>query len=121
MNHGLANLWAKTDKNDGGGWHPLILHMLDVAASADSILAREPESTRIRMAAILGMGWEDARTWLLLVVTCHDLGKACPGFQCKWPTLLALTGLRLLMGTPETGSGPGCSASSAQAVRDGYC
>jgi len=95
MNHALANLWAKTDKNGGEGWHPLILHMLDVAVSANSILAREPESTRIRMAAILGMGWEDAQTWLLLVVACHDLGKACPGFQCKWPALLALTGLRL--------------------------
>lgn len=95
MDNALINLWAKTDKNGSGGWHPLILHMLDVAASADSILAREPESTRIRMAAIWGMGWEDARTWLLLVVACHDLGKACPGFQCKWPNLLALTGLRL--------------------------
>ena len=72
-----------------------MLHMLDVAASADAILAREPKSTRIRMAAIFGMMWEEARAWLLLVVACHDLGKACPGFQCKWPDLLALTGLRL--------------------------
>jgi len=61
--------------------------MLDVAASADAILAREPEPTRKRMAAILGMEWEDARAWLLLVVSCHDLGKACPGFQCKWENL----------------------------------
>ena len=93
----IASLWAKTDKdkNGGGRWHPLILHMLDVAASTDSILAREPESTRIRIAASLGMEWEDARAWILLVVACHDLGKACPGFQCKWPVLLALTGLRL--------------------------
>lgn len=91
----MANLWAKTDKNGGGGWHPLILHMLDVAASVDAILAREPESTRQRIAASLGMNWEDARPWILLVVACHDLGKACPGFQCKWPVLLALTGLRL--------------------------
>ncbi|MHB8766935.1 MAG: CRISPR-associated helicase Cas3' [Deferrisomatales bacterium] len=22
--------------------------------------------------------------WLLVIVACHDLGKACPGFQCKW-------------------------------------
>ena len=90
----MANLWAKTDKNGGGRWHPLILHMLDVAASTDSILAREPESTRIRMAASLGMDWEDARAWLLLVVACHDLGKACPGFQCKWSEA-PMTGLRL--------------------------
>jgi CRISPR-associated endonuclease/helicase Cas3 len=33
------------------------------------------------------MEWEDARAWLLLVVACHDLGKACPGFQCKWENL----------------------------------
>lgn len=65
--------------------------MLDVAASADAILAREPESTRRRMAACLEMEWEDARPWLLLVIACHDLGKASPGFQCKW---LDMTGLR---------------------------
>lgn len=95
MDNALANLWAKTSKNGGSGWHPLILHMLDVAASADAILAREPESTRKRMAAILGMEWEDARAWLLLVIACHDLGKACPGFQSKWPELLTSTGLSL--------------------------
>lgn len=91
----LTNLWAKTRKNGCSGWHPLILHMLDVAASADAILAREPESTRIRMAAILGMAWGDARAWLLLVIACHDLGKACPGFQAKWPQLLGSLGLNL--------------------------
>lgn len=84
MDSVLTRLWAKTAKSGGAGWHPLILHMLDVSASADAILAREPESTRMRMAACLGMEWEDARPWLLLVVACHDLGKACPGFQCKW-------------------------------------
>ena len=95
MDKALANLWAKSSKSGGLEWHPLILHMLDVAASADSILSREPESTRIRMAVILGVEWEDARPWLLLAVACHDLGKACPGFQCKWPEFLAQTGLRL--------------------------
>jgi len=87
MDKTLTNLWAKTSREGDGLWHPLILHMLDVAASADAILEREPESTRERMAAILGMTWEDARAWLLLVVACHDLGKACPGFQCKWENL----------------------------------
>lgn len=87
MNKTLTNHWAKTSKGVDGRWHPLILHMLDVAASAGAILEREPESTRERMAAILGMTWRDARAWLLLVVACHDLGKACPGFQCKWENL----------------------------------
>jgi CRISPR-associated endonuclease/helicase Cas3 len=80
----LIKIWAKTDKKNVFGWHPLLLHMLDVAASADVILAHEPESTRKRIASILGMEWDDARPWLLLVIACHDLGKACPGFQCKW-------------------------------------
>lgn len=87
----LRSLWAKTGKDGDARWHPLILHMLDVAASADAILAREPETTRNRMAGCLGMEWEDAQPWLLLVIACHDLGKACPGFQCKW---LDMTGLQ---------------------------
>lgn len=95
MDKVLANIWAKTARNGGAGWHPLILHMLDAAASADAILAREPESTRKSIAAILGMKWDDARAWILLLVACHDLGKACPSFQYKWPELVVLTGLRL--------------------------
>lgn len=61
--------------------------MLDVAACAEAILNREPEATRQRMAEIFGMEWEEAHPWLLLLVGCHDLGKACPGFQCKWRNL----------------------------------
>jgi len=86
----IANFWAKTDQDTGEKWHPLILHMLDVAASVDAILAREPESTRRRMAACFGLQWVDALPWLLIVMACHDLGKACPGFQCKWCNLSGL-------------------------------
>lgn len=94
-----ANIWSKTcsyaktcgaDRDCASRWHPLLLHMLDVAACADTILAREPETTRGRMGAILGLKWEDARAWILLLVACHDLGKACPGFQCKWENLTSL-------------------------------
>lgn len=92
----IKHLWAKTGKGDNKHqYHPLVLHLLDVAASADAILAREPETTRQRMAAILGMPWAEARPWLLLIIACHDLGKACPGFQCKWPELLPLLGLQI--------------------------
>ncbi len=89
----ISKLWAKTSRSNDletKEWHPLIVHLLDVAASADAILAREPEATRNRMAVILGMAWEDARPWLLLVIACHDLGKACPGFQCKWANMTDL-------------------------------
>lgn len=90
MDKSLTNLWAKTSKRGDDQWHPLILHMLDVAASAEAILLREPESTRTRIGAILGLQWELARPWLLFLIACHDLGKACPGFQCKWRNLSGL-------------------------------
>ncbi len=101
----MHNFWAKTCK-----WvktcptccdtrlHPLILHMLDVAASAEAILAREPETTRQRIAAVLGLPWETAKPWLLVLIACHDLGKACSGFQLKWEgdrELLSASGLRI--------------------------
>lgn len=94
MNNKLASIWAKTGKNGSEEWHPLLLHMLDVASCAEAILAREPSSTRFQMASCLGMEWEDARPWLLLVIACHDLGKASPGFQSKWEKA-PMTGLRM--------------------------
>lgn len=90
MKNYLTRIWAKTNKGDVPEWHPLVLHMLDVAASADAILAREPATTREKIALTVGMDWDDARPWLLLVIACHDLGKACPGFQCKWKNLTEL-------------------------------
>lgn len=83
-------MWAKTSSHEGESWHPLLLHLLDVAASADAILAREPQTTRDRLAAVLGLDWACARPWLLLLIACHDLGKACPGFQCKWKNISGL-------------------------------
>jgi CRISPR-associated endonuclease/helicase Cas3 len=83
-------LWAKSCPNDGERWHPLVLHLLDVAACADAILAREPQSTRDRLAVALGLDWVTVRPWLLLLIACHDLGKGCPGFQCKWKNLTDL-------------------------------
>ncbi len=90
MDKALTNIWAKTAKSGVPTWHPLILHMLDVGASADAILAREPETTRKRIAKILGLEWDLARAWILLLVACHDLGKASPGFQCKWENMTGM-------------------------------
>jgi len=64
--------------------------MLDVAVVADAILAREPESTRQKLASCIGLPWEEARPWIQVVIACHDLGKACPGFQIKWEPARAL-------------------------------
>jgi len=76
--------WGKTDSKSDSRWNPLVLHLIDVAASADAILCREPYSTRERMGEILGLSWDQALPWFQLIIACHDLGKACPGFQCKW-------------------------------------
>lgn len=95
MDKALAHLWAKTDKSLASGWHPLILHLLDVAATASVILERETEVTRARMGQILGLDWCNAEGWILLLIACHDLGKCCPGFQSKWPQLLVETRLSL--------------------------
>ena len=78
--------WAKTSPYPGvpERWHPLLLHLLDVAAVADVVLEREPATTRNRLAEVLGLRWSDARPWLLLLIGCHDLGKASPSFQSRW-------------------------------------
>ena len=88
----MKNIWAKSSTTEEGRWHPLILHTLDVAAAADAIIAREPNTTRERLAEVVGLEWSQARPWLLLLIACHDLGKACPGFQYKWRNLSGLDG-----------------------------
>lgn len=72
--------------------------MIDVAAAADAVLSREPQTTKERLAGFTGLSWVEAQPWILLLVACHDLGKASPGFQLKWmksKELLANTGINL--------------------------
>jgi CRISPR-associated endonuclease/helicase Cas3 len=80
----FANLWAKTGPKDEGAWQPLLHHLLDVAAAADEILHREPQPIRDRLSRMFQLAWPEARAWTLLLIACHDLGKACPAFQRKW-------------------------------------
>ena len=75
----FKQLWAKTSAEGDVRWHPLILHLLDVSVVADVVLMREPKQTRERMADIIGLPWDQARPWLLLVIACHDLGKGMSG------------------------------------------
>jgi len=89
----LVMLWAKTGSDDA--WHPLLLHMLDVAAAARAVLEREPQPTRDQLSGAIGLPWEQARPWLLLLIAAHDLGKASPAFQCKWRNLSGLRAPRL--------------------------
>lgn len=71
-------------------WQPLVCHGLDAAACADAALARASESERASLAALLGLDWPAARPWLLLLISCHDIGKACPGFQSRWRNLTGI-------------------------------
>lgn len=80
-------LWGKSDREANDGlWHPLVHHMLDVAACAEAILMREPASTRAMYATDFGFDtYEQAKPWLLSFLALHDLGKATPSFQALWP------------------------------------
>lgn len=73
--------WGKTDKDDQSRYHPLLFHMLDVAAVAgsvwDSCLTAQ---LRDRLGSSRA---NDARAQIMLLSGAHDLGKACPGFQRK--------------------------------------
>ena len=74
-------LWAKTDRATGET-HPLICHLLDVAA-VSLVLWQQvlTASFRGRIAAALGLDEDNAGRMLAFWAGLHDLGKACPAFQ----------------------------------------
>ncbi|WP_119358085.1 CRISPR-associated endonuclease Cas3'' [Meiothermus granaticius] len=79
-------LWAKSDRgNAEGSWHPLMGHLLDVAACTEVILEREPPKTLELYARDLGLEPAQTKAWVCALAGLHDLGKASPAFQQKWP------------------------------------
>jgi len=77
-------LWAKSAKDEHTG-HPVIAHLLDVAASSWAILQLEPESTLDLYAADFGLSNDEALAWVCALAGLHDIGKVSPAFQQKWP------------------------------------
>ena len=75
-------LWAKSGEGNG---HSLLAHMLDVAAVAEAILQLEPAATHRHLSKTFGLTLETTLRWLAALVGLHDVGKAIPGFQAKWP------------------------------------
>ncbi len=89
---GISLFWAKTRQGGGDSYHPLLCHMLDVAAVAGLMWDRYlPAKIRQRVEATLAV--PDARALLVFVAGAHDIGKACPGFQKKVPRLWDHVGL----------------------------
>ena len=80
----LLAVWAKLSRTQNGGfeYHPLLCHMIDVAAVAEAmwknVLSRWARS---EIARALGLSQEHAGQWVELLAGLHDLGKASPAFQ----------------------------------------
>ncbi|MCC6998530.1 MAG: CRISPR-associated helicase Cas3' [Deltaproteobacteria bacterium] len=69
--------------------HPLLFHSVDVMVVAQQLIAdRLSPALRRRLAVGLGLDEAEAVRHLSLVVALHDLGKATPSFQRKWPPAL---------------------------------
>lgn len=91
LNPQAAILWAKSGEEQG---HPLLAHMLDVAAVAEAILELEPVATHQHLAAQFGLLPDTTPRWLATFAGLHDVGKATPGFQSKWEHGLSLAKAR---------------------------
>src|SRR4051812_48251983 len=78
----LLCLWAKLGNDGYDQRHPLLCHLIDVAAVScqmwDRVLRREPKRW---LASSLGLESDTARCWLAFWVGAHDIGKAVPWFQ----------------------------------------
>lgn len=79
--------WGKADANraQGPNWHPLIYHVLDVAAVASVWWDTCPALRRVFCRAFQVESEAHLRAWLLFFVSLHDIGKADIRFQLKAP------------------------------------
>lgn len=82
LSFAARTIWAKSGDPAG---HGLLAHLIDVAAVTEAILGREPPSTRRMAARALGLDEDQLVRWVAALAGLHDLGKATPGFQHKWP------------------------------------
>jgi CRISPR-associated endonuclease/helicase Cas3 len=74
--------WAKSGEPTG---HGLLAHLLDVAAVAETVLRLAPEQTLAWAASAFALPVDHTARTVAAWVGLHDLGKATPGFQAKWP------------------------------------
>jgi len=78
--------------------------MLDVASVGWALLDELPASAIARRARQISLEIGEAKAWFAALIGCHDLGKATPGFQNKWPEgrdRVALAGYQFPVGAPD--------------------
>jgi len=82
---GLLSFWAKLGSATyPDSFHPLLFHLLDVAAVASRLwneVLRPPVKTRF--ATAIGLSQDDCAPWVAFWVGAHDIGKASPAFQSQ--------------------------------------
>lgn len=81
-------LWGKAHEGQPWPAHPLLCHMLDVAAVAARLLTRILPQALVHRLLSIHPDRERALRLLLLIVCLHDLGKATPPFQAKAKPML---------------------------------
>jgi CRISPR-associated endonuclease/helicase Cas3 len=81
-------LWGKAGKDEDGNliWHPLVYHMLDVAAVAEAWL-NEDEQLKKLFSNLSGLQEKEITVLLPLACALHDVGKATIYFQNKIPEI----------------------------------
>jgi CRISPR-associated endonuclease/helicase Cas3 len=106
----FLEFWGKAQPNDGATvrWHPVVHHLLDVAAVADAILDVRPLAKR-RAGDLLDVAPDDAHRLIVALAGLHDLGKFAPAFQMKsadhWPRALDGVDRAQIVSTHHTGDG----------------
>lgn len=94
----VMQFWGKARPAEGAvqDWHPLLWHMLDVAACAELVLAREPDLLRL-LSGMLQIDEARLGPFLVWLAAAHDLGKFSVPFQAKVPGRLP----EVLAGAPQ--------------------
>lgn len=106
---GLLGLWAKlrSDDPEQKGYHPLLYHMLDVAAVAGQLWSEVlTESARRDVATRLGVDEHAAGRWIAFLAGTHDVGKGAPIFALQDSDVAGRLMGAGLPCTPVTGKAP---------------
>lgn len=78
----IFQLWGKADPDDPSVFHPLLYHMVDVAAVTRTILERVL-GRRVKDWIVSRISGDESEKWILFMAALHDIGKATPSFQKK--------------------------------------